>query len=159
MENHRINEMAFSKSDVELKISDRSADLCEHILKCVVYKDTTGNFYHWFHDEICPKLEYVSSLEVKTKSGKLKEGVYNNILFRAAGDSVRDSKSNLLEFRMNNMSKQQYPDFRVTDRLAEYLYDTISQVREIVCPMLAERKAYTSDEFYDRLFHTFSNIV
>lgn len=144
----KFNEFAFNRKIAKDKVSNWSKPILEHILKCTVYKNTTNNLNHWIEEELAEYFEAISDYEVKTSSGKLKLHDYRNLAFFDSGTTVADMKCNLRDFKIHNKKTGKYPDFNLTNELAEELFEKFTNVAIQVSEMLAENKKYEAKDFF-----------
>lgn len=122
-------------------------EINEHIIKAIVYENTTGNLEHWI-EEIAEWLYQIDQIEVKPHSKKLREKDYCNNAFGCFGDAVSDAGVYLTSFRVNTAKKGKvYPDFTVTDKLQERLFTAWSMFLKTFPPIFATKNTYTKQDF------------
>ena len=145
---HILHEMAFPRRIVISKIEDRLEAYGNHILKCVVYKDTFGSLDYWCK-EISGLLEYFDSLNTKD-SKPLKSSVYNEI-FDEYANETSDFKACLLGFRISEERKKEYPFYEIDNDLVSRFEDVYIEIKNKVCDMLSEKIDYTSADYFNTI--------
>ena len=129
-----LNEMAFSREDVIKKISAKSETIMEHLIKCVVYENTTNDLEYWI-DEIATNLSRINFYEAKTKTSRLEYNDYLENVFYKQGSTERDMKSNLWDFEDN----KNYPNFTTTNELAHKLFVVFKFLAENCCEIFVDK--------------------
>ena len=131
----KLDEMAFNRSVAIKRVESYADTLFEHLLKCAVFKDTTGNLKHWINDEIAVYLADVNEIEVKTKKGKLNKVDYEKALLSDIGENSQDYKSTISSIRASWRKHDKYPFFQITDELVNNMFvmynDIVKQCSEI----------------------------
>lgn len=145
-----INEWAFKLDLLIPKVARLNETVTEHIIRCVVYKNTTGDLKHWVYDELGDYFETVSHYDARTVRTKLKLSKYKELLFDNNGNNTNDTKGLLKDFRNNFVEKQhRYPDFEITEELVELFYKVRCEIRDTVCPIFTLKEHYYSKFFGD----------
>ena len=129
-----LNEMAFSRDDALKKMKSLSEPIFEHIMKCVVYEDTTGNLDHW-KEEIATYLDIINDLDLKTKTGRLKQKDYLEQVFYREAENETDVKANLKLFNLN----KNYPDFKITPELISKVFTAYKIISENCSEIFADK--------------------
>ena len=137
-----LNEMAYSRSWVIDRLKSLSTPVINHIMKCVVYKNTTNNLNHWIN-EIADYFDEVNSTIVKTKNGKLKEKDYLENLFYYQGVDERDMRVQLMELRRD----RNYPDFEITIELIRRLTVSFNSIAEEFSRIFTSKNSLTKNDF------------
>ena len=109
-------EMARSRKKVIELIEGLQTVYEEHLLRCVIYGNSTGNVWHWA-GEVAEVLVQVNSMKAKTSSGKLSSQDYIDNLLLASGEFDYEYKENLKHFQFKY--KYKYPKYEKTDKLIE----------------------------------------
>lgn len=94
-------------------------------MKCVAYENSTNDLDHWI-DEISTYLDIVNSLELKTKTGKLKKDDYLRNVFYAEAETKKDVEVNLKLFKLD----KNYPDFEINSNLISKIFDVFNEIAE-----------------------------
>ena len=113
-------EMARSRKKVIELIEGLQTIYEEHLLKCVIYGNSTDNVWHWA-GEVAEVLVQVNGMKAKTSSGKLSSQDYIDNLLLASGEFDYEYKENLKHFQFKY--KYKYPKFEITDKLVENTVD------------------------------------
>ena len=87
----RLCEIAMPLAMAKQKISDLSYGYIEHVMKCVVFQDTTQDLFHW-EQEIVNFIAQVNNIVVKPDSKKLSSSYYRDYFFLGQGDELEDMK-------------------------------------------------------------------
>ena len=138
--------MSMDRSRAVSRISGISKSFTEHIVKAVVYKNTTDNLKHWV-DEISEYLSIVNDITVKPKDKKLKVADISRSLFGEFGDARNDANIILRSFALEVRHSKEYPDFIVTDDLTNALYFAFQLIYSETLPILTVKNSYTKDDF------------
>lgn len=144
--------MASTRDAVISRLKSYSKTLTYHIIKCVIYGDSTGDLDHWIHDEICEYLAIANNLYIKPKNKKLKVIDYENSLFSMMGDSEIDAQNCLREFRLYNNRTSKYPAFDITSDMVDRLYSTFQSIIHKMCPILATSNNLDRDDFVSMIY-------
>lgn len=144
--------MAHDKKKAETKIEALSEQINNHIIKCVVYRNSTNDLQHWIYDELTTWFDYINNIDVKTKSGKLSERSFDSILFSEFGENPKDAEFNLVVFRASVAKLgTEYPDFQITRNLAKKLNDVYTEIRTTFLPIFTKKNNYTRVDIYNML--------
>ena len=130
-----LTEMAMPKKEVMNKIATFSDSIIEHIIKCVVYGDSTKDFSHWI-TEISNFLSIINDYKVKSGSGKLKYEEYlKRVFYDRQGDEEQDMRQNLRVFKLD----KSYPDFDITSSMISQLWRVFSRIAEECSTIFADK--------------------
>lgn len=110
--------MAFDRRVAIKKIEDRQDTYAEHVMKCVIYGNSTNNLYHWC-EEISQSIFDVLSIKLKGGSSISKD-IYKDRFFLAYGDTENDFRMDLQDFHKKFVGK--YPNFTITNELIQNTY-------------------------------------
>ena len=146
-------EMAFERGVVVGKIQSLIEPIGEHLVKCVVYKNTTQNLYHWVN-ELAEYFRVINELQVK-KLGKLKEKEYLNYLTQYFGENITDCLSILDIFKLSNKNK--YPGFETNEELATNLFSVYTNLFNEVSKIFAIKKNNYSKKDFNMLIFEILN--
>lgn len=139
--------------DVARRALAKNAEtLAEHILKCVVYQNSTDNLKHWVEDEICVYLDIANSITVKPKAKKLKKSDYMETIFSYIGDSERDAKIALQQFKIDNDKTHQYPEFTITPQLILQLFDAYNLIVSQMLPIFTSKNELGPQDLYKLVY-------
>lgn len=142
----RIDELATNRNVAIGRIESYSELIFEHIVKILVYGDTSNNLDHWV-TEISAWLTHISSMKIKTKTGKLKAQEYYNLLFGSIGEDEHDITVMLKFMQTELCVKKSYPKFEVTVDLVNRSYKLLNNLGNKVSFMLADKQIYNSIAF------------
>lgn len=152
----QLYEMAMSRSMMIDFMENFSTLYRDHLLKCIIYKNNTGNLYHWTN-ELAEILCKVNSKVSKNNNYKLSEGVYKDYLLLAAGDTEEEWEDNLAVFKRKNKGK--YPKFDITPNLILLTYNTVIDLAEYFAPILSTKNDYTKEKFQQKIIEYFGDIL
>ena len=147
--------MAYERPKALALLRKNDDTLSEHIIKCIVYDDSTGNYSHWVEDEICDYIYKANNITVKPKNKKPKKEDYISTLFASFGDSKNDAATNLGMFLIDNRNHRldkQYPTFEITDELVSQLYNAYQNIISATIPILTTINDYTKDDFENIIY-------
>jgi hypothetical protein len=153
--NEYIQGMAYERPKGLAILKKNSDTLSEHIIKCVVYGNDTGNYDHWIEDEIADYLKIANGVTFKGNKRPKKEDLIST-LFSSFGDSEQDADTNLSQFRVDNRSgkfRESYPNFNIDEDMVCRLYQAYQAVMEYSIPILTTFNDYTKQDFEQEL-HT-----
>lgn len=137
--NGALYEMAHSKGKVEGRVESYAEPIKQHLIKCVVYGNSTGNLAHWVTDELCEYFRRINNLECKTKSQRLSKEEYFDLLSDEFGDEISDCLEEIRVFQNDNQRTHQYPDFKPTYNQAEKLYNIYTALFDRVCEIFSDK--------------------
>lgn len=154
------------KEQAKKQITSFSPVIMEHLIKLLTYStirpnDTNGWIHtvaHWLHQ--------ADDITVKPHARKLKERDLMQSLFSCMGDDVRDYERALHAFLADNLSgkfnyngKESYPEFVVTNDLAQSLMKLCQSVIESTVPMLLDKKDHSTDEYFEVVYHAVTQVI
>lgn len=142
--------MSFPRKVALQHLSDDSSAICEHVLKCILYRDIRhDDMYHWIHDELSSWLADASQIKCDSKL-KLRDIL--DTTFGQFGNEEGDSLIILKKFRRkycDSTSSNSYPYFEITVELVENTYETITEFKNRCAPKLLEKTVYTQEDWYN----------
>lgn len=141
--------MSYTRSKAIEQIKGLSDPIERHLIKCIVYGDTTNDLYHWVHDEIAQYLHSIHTICVKPNNKKLKRTQYEDLIFGSFGNTRNDVKTSLLIFRAWNNRTKQYPEFEVDEDMVDRLFKTVTNMKEKVIPILITTANLDRENFYN----------
>ena len=143
--------MAEPRSKIVNRIESQYDALIEHAIKAFVFRNDANN-YKGYVNTVANILNYCNGQFAKTKTGKLKEKEYLELLFGINDTySVVDARNQLWTFQMQKGSK--YPKFERSEELIDSFYKFYSYLSHYFSDFLAKDK-----EDIDRL-EEFEKIV
>ena len=152
----QLYEMAMSRSMMIDFMESFSVPYRDHLLKCIIYKDSTGNLYHWIN-ELAEMLYKVNKKISKNNNYKLDERVYKDYFLLAAGDTEEEWEDNLIVFK--NKFKHKYPNFNIPPKLISLTYNIVTDLAEYFSPILSTKNEYTKEKFQQKLIEYFGDIL
>ncbi len=153
----RIDEFATNRNIAIGRIESYSELIFEHLIKILVYGNTSNNLDHWI-TEISTWLTHISSMKIKTKTGKLKAQEYYDLLFGSIGEDENDIAVMLKFMQTELCVKKSYPKFEVTTNLVNRTYKLLTNLGNKVSFMLANKQIYNSIAFSNILREQLSTI-
>lgn len=148
----QLSEMAVYKSVVLDKIGAEGVQYYKHILKMLLFKDTTGNLHHWA-GEVAECLYKVNNIIVNPTERKLKPQDYLDCFLLGAGDSVVDYEDDL-RFFQKTLGKN-YPPFKITPELSQLTYQVFLDLANYFAPVLSSENSYSKEWFRNKLIEYF----
>lgn len=153
-----LNEMAFNRSVAIRRVQSYADTLFEHLLKCVVFGDTTGNLTHWINEEIAVYLSDISEIEVKTKNGKLNKIDYETALLSDIGENLQDYKSTISSIRASWRKRDKYPFFPITNELVNKMYIMYTSIIKQCSEIFIQKEPVDIQVFIDLVMTIYNNI-
>lgn len=150
--------MASDRQHALAVLNNHADTYLEHVLKCVVYGNSTGDYRHWIHDEICDYLSIVNRVSVKQGNKKLKAKDYIEYFFRPAWSDKSDMELLLRNFRTSIKKSKQYPDFIVDSYSMNRLYFVLKSIEEVTLPILCKKNDYDIEDFFKLVYPIFENL-
>lgn len=150
--NHLILGMAMNRNKAVSRVESYAYTLVEHIIKCVVYGNSTGNLKHWVEDEICEILSVVNSITIKPSDKKLKKRDYVDTIFGYMGDARSDANVMVRDFRLKNKHNSKYPNFEVTEDLIDRTYKSFQNIMNYMLPILITKNDMKSEDFVKGIY-------
>lgn len=146
-----IYSMAFDRSIAINHLKKPAKTLMRHMIKCIVYGNTTGNYDHWIN-EISDYLEIANDVRMSPKNKKPDWDMFNTYLLGELGDTELDAKVIIAEFSKDNekairMGKKHYPRFDPTYDMAVRLSKAVGRLKQLIRPILCNKNNYTKDGF------------
>lgn len=139
--------MSMDRSRAVNRIRGFSDPITEHIIKCVVYGNTTNDLHHWVCHEICDYLEIVNDITVRPHDKKLKAHDYLSNLYGAMGDTRIDASILVRTFAAHNRRTKEYPDFKVTDDIIDRTFFAFKTMMTDTIPILTTKNKLESGDF------------
>ena len=96
-----IYAMSMERDNAKIRVKGFSDVLPEHIIKCVVYGNTTNDLHHWVCVELCGFLSIVNDITVRPHNKKLKLKDIDIKFSRRNYDNIQ-TKSQVLVSMLNN---------------------------------------------------------
>lgn len=146
-------EMAMSLGEAKARLESLEAQYFNHVIKCVIFGDSTNNLYHW-EQEIANFLNLANSIKIKSGTGKPSEKFYRDYFFYAWGDEITDYESGLEYFKVKNGNK--YPDFEIIEDLIGKVFEAVSDFAEYFSPLFSKANNITKPKIFskiDEYFH------
>lgn len=142
-----IYAMSMERDNAKTRVKGFSDVLPEHIIKCVVYGNTTNDLHHWVCVEICDFLSIVNDITVRPHDKKLKPKDIRSWLFGAMGDSRNEASILLRTFNLKNKRTKEYPDFDVTEVMIDTVYYAFRTIISDTLPILTTKNNLKKEDF------------
>lgn len=153
----KVYGMSLVRDKAVSKIASLSDKIEEHLLKCLVYKNSTDDYRHWIDDELATWISLVNDITIKPKDKKLKVKDYQSNLFGGLGDTYADANFALHLFRSNytdsRKCKEPYPYFDITTELISTTLDAFTDIQSTLCEVLAKKNGLDKANIA-KLLHT-----
>ena len=115
-----------------------SGMIADHVIKCIVYKQSNVDYDHWIGETA----NWIAAINrMKPKKGfKLKAKDYKDNLFIGLGDELRDAELDLNRFKhlYVNHAVDPYPDFEITSKLCENLFNAYWELADVISKKLGK---------------------
>lgn len=148
----RLNEMAMPLAAAKQKVLDLSYEYAEHVMKCVVFRNTTRDLFHW-EQEISNIISQVNMITVKPHSRKLDSDYYRDYFFLGQGDEVTDI--DLFFSLWKKKEGKYYLNFAVTKGLCTQLLETFVDFADYFSPLLARKNNLSKTYFLGKIVDYF----
>ena len=145
-ENTYLLEMAMPRDVAKKKIERLADTTCEHLLKCIVFKNSTGNLNHWIV-EVSTNFALCGNMTLKPRNNKFSEKEYRRLLFESNFEDI-DNVELMLKFYRQKW-KQDYPSFNITVELIDEVYVIANLIIDEVLDMFMQ-KTYFENDSYER---------
>lgn len=153
--NFSLLEMADTKSAAQDKLRRRAIPYLQHLYKCVVFGDSTGDLYHW-ETEIANLLHSINAIKLKSTNSKPPAGMYEDYFFFYLGDERSDHFHNLEDFRREIRGK--YPDFEITPKLVTKVFQVVNDFASYFASHFSKKNNdLTKDVILDRVVEYFED--
>lgn len=149
LESRPLLEMAMERSELINKIRSKRDLMEEHLLKCMIYENTTNDLKHWV-SEVSSYIGKIANDTVKPNNKKLTKNQYCAHLFGYDYDSLSNMDTILDDFQYK-MGKRGYPDFKITKELKEKCFSIGNPFMLEVSKILSENKKCSNRDFGDLL--------
>lgn len=144
-----IKAMSYPKSKAEKVIESYGDAISNHLIKCMLYKDD-NSFDHWVK-EISNWFQKISEVTIKPKNSKLSKEFYDDMVFGYFGENKHDTELSLESFMLANEEKYKY--IKLNSDLCNSIWETISEVKQQILPMLISKQNYSKEDFQKILDH------
>lgn len=146
-----IYSMAFSRSVAIGHLKKPAKTLMRHMIKCIVYGNTTGNYDHWI-GEISDYLVIANNIRLSPRNKKPDWDMFNTYLLGELGDTELDARVIIAEFKKDNekairMSRKHYPEFEPTRDMEVRLASAVGNLKRLIRPILCNKNDYTKSGF------------
>ena len=137
---------AMAVSPAKQRVAGLGKQIESHIIKCIVYKNSTGNYNHWVH-EISEWLCQINDIKLKIvirNPKKFREDQLEELIFGDFGDARSDARSALYEFKQTNQdkldsrSKHAYPEFEIQESMITNLFSASDEMKHMFCNILSQ---------------------
>lgn len=142
-----IYAMAIPRKNALEKLSSYSDVLERHVIECVVYKNSLGCMNHWI-GEIASWLNSANRVNCKVA---LKEEDYLESLFGAFGDERSDAELDVEVYQRSDLRKNSYPDFDITDKLIDEVFNTFDKLIYHSIPLLTSNSVFSIPQWVELL--------
>ena len=124
--------------------------ICNHIIKCIIYGDTTNSLNHWINQELSSWLSRISNMVVQTPKQKLSKQQYSKLLFDDFANDVYDMYVMIGFFKDKYIHKEDLknplPDFELDYNISKLVFEGFTQVKNAMSTLLASKSKYTKEE-------------
>lgn len=146
--------MAMPLATAKQKISDLSYEYIEHVMKCVVFQDTTQDLFHW-EQEIASFIAQVNNIIVKPDSKKLSSSYYRDYFFLGQGDELEDMR--LFISMWKRREGKYYPSFEVTESLCGRLLEVCTDLADYFSPLVSKKNTYSKAYLLSKIVEYFED--
>lgn len=133
----------FGMADEKKKVLDTlynyARTLATHVIKCVVYGNSTGDYDHWLQ-EITNYIWDANNLKPK-KGTVIRPVQYQTSLFAWIGDEPNDAHRELKTFKRLRVKTGDYPEFEITQNLYFNLYHCYNELAKSCSKKLSKFKS------------------
>ena len=147
-----IDEMAMSRQQALSIVDSYVVEYSDHLLKCIVFGDSTNNLKHW-SDEIAEYLDEINSIKIKPNNKKVRENYLYDYFFLASGDVELDYQILLKSFQ--NKHGKKYPKFDITSVLVSKAYNTFLDFADMFASVLSKNNDYDKEWFKNKIIDYF----
>lgn len=135
-----IRAMGMDRSSAKLHVESYKKLVADHIIECVVYRDSLDCYEHWI-TELTAWFDDINTTQLKIKRNppKFKDFEYQEYVFGLLGTTTTDAKNALMSYKANNT---EYPDFEITRSLVLELYGTVGDIEDYFCNLFARSKGH-----------------
>ena len=158
--------MSVYKKRAEKQLTSYSSILMEHAIKLLVYSDIRPDDVKGWIYTLANWISKVDSLTIKPNADKVSEDFLMSTLFSCMGDDLDDYERELYSFladnhsgKFNSPSHESYPEFEVTDQLAEDLMNFCLDIAEVTIPLLIDKKDHSINEYEDAITQVYNSLV
>lgn len=146
--------MAFNRDKAIQQIARENDSYSDHVIKCILYKNTTNNLWHWV-DEIATKLHNVNRIRLKSGS-KFDRQFYINEFLLSDGDCPSDFEIVLNNFQSTYRFK--YPKINITSDIVELTDVVFHDLSNYFSYILAKDNNYDKIWFRNKLLDYFEEL-
>ena len=146
-----LKEMAFNRSEAIDKINREVPPYRDHLIKCIVYGNSTNNLWHW-SDEVADKINKVNNIKLKS-GNKFEQKFYEDEFLLASGDCKSDFEIVLNNFLIDYRYK--YPAFEITDALLDKVVEVFTDLSYYFSNQLCRENHLSKEQIRNKLLDYF----
>lgn len=147
-----LHEMVMPIAAAKQKIIDLSYEYVEHLMKIVIFGDSTNDLYHW-EQEIANFISQVNDIIIKPNSKKLTTEFYRDYFFLGQGDNLSDIK--LFISIWERKEGKYYPSFDLNDIIYENLLTIMVDFADYFSPILSTKNNHSKNYFFNKILEYF----
>lgn len=150
----RLREFAYSRNKAIEKVVMENRTYSDHLIKCILYKNTTNNLWHWI-DEIATKINNVNQIRLKS-GNKFSRQFYMDEFFLSDGDCKEDFKITLEHFQAKYRFR--YPKIEITESILELTDYVFHDLANYFSYTLSTNNNHSKEWFRNKLLDYFQDL-
>jgi len=147
---------AHPRKIVEDRIEHLMPAIHEHLLKVLIYDDSTRDLNHWI-DELSEFVSIINDYEVKPNNKKLSINTYEKLFRKELGESLKDARADLGYFKATQTGPNKYPLFKITPELIQRTHEKREQFISIAVDIVSASNEMTADDIAAQLHIIFTS--
>lgn len=151
----KFHEMSMPISAAKARIEGFTLPYIDHIIRCVVFNNTTNDLIHW-ENEIATYISKVNDITVKPKAEKFSKQFYVENFFLYWGDEVIDYNIALFDFQRRE--GKYYPNFEITDQLSNKVFEVVKDFSDYFSVIVSAKNSHTKQYFLHKIVEYFDDI-
>ena len=148
--------MAITRADAISRLRSFSETVELHLLNCILYGDSSGDYNHWVNQELSSWMVAANRILLKGNK-KLKKADYEDYLFGKLGDAEDDAFVALTAFQLHYTGAHSkvnppYPNFELDEQITSDVFEFFREVKSKMCEILSQPNDLNKADF-QRLLH------
>lgn len=154
-EGYPLLEFATDRSKIIVHLNNLNSTLLLHVIKCVLYGNTTNNLDHWL-DEIASYIDDANSLKFN-RDKKLKQYYYEDEFFFYSGDSAEDYDKKVDAFIQRYSNR--YPSALESRGASILVFEFLVALSEKFSPLLSSKNNLEKKNILNLVKEVYSSVV
>lgn len=144
--------MALPRKTAITKLQSIAPEFAEHIMKSVIFLDTTQNLRHWVFEEISNWVDIANTIRVKPNNKKLSTDDYLEYFFAEFGEEPEDVKVILGTMISTPRFRRDYGNVELTPKLVNSVWACEQEIMKYLLPILTSVNTISADTIANEVY-------